>query len=274
MTFLLAPFIERRGNMEYSLLLIVILLVLGFIGSFFSGMLGIGGAIVKYPMLLYIPPLLGAAAFTAHQVSGMIALEVFFSSLIGVWSYRKGGYLNKTLILYMGSAIIIGSFIGSYGSNIMQESSVNLVYGILAVLAAILMFIPRKNVPENNGELYINRPLAAVLAFIVGLGSGIVGAGGGFLLVPIMLSILKVPTRITIATSLAITFISSIGGSIGKITTGQIEYGPAIILILISFIATPLGVKVGKSMNTKMLRGLLAILITVTALKIWMDIII
>ena len=46
-----------------------------------------------------------------QQVSGMIALEVFFSSLIGVWAYRKGGYLNKTLILYMGSAILLGSLI-------------------------------------------------------------------------------------------------------------------------------------------------------------------
>lgn len=272
MTFLLAPFLERRGNMELSILLIVILLALGFIGSFFSGMLGIGGAIVKYPMLLYIPPLLGAATFSAHQVSGMIAIEVFFSSLLGVWTYRKGGYLNKTLIFYMGSAIILGSFIGSYGSSILQESSVNLVYGILAVLAAILMFIPRKNVPENGGELRINRPLAAVLAFVVGIGSGIVGAGGGFLLVPIMLTILKVPTRITIATSLAITFISSIGGSVGKIITGQIEYGPAIILIMISFLATPLGVKAGKVMSTKMLRWLLAVLITGTAIKIWFDI--
>ena len=123
--------------MELSILLVIILLGLGFIGSFFSGLLGIGGAIIKYPMLLYIPPLLGATAFSAHQVSGMIALEVFFSSLIGVWAYRKGGYLNKTLILYMGSAILLGSLIGSYGSSILDERGVNLVYGILAILAAV-----------------------------------------------------------------------------------------------------------------------------------------
>ncbi|HWL24610.1 MAG TPA: sulfite exporter TauE/SafE family protein [Ureibacillus sp.] len=258
--------------MELSILLVIILLGLGFIGSFFSGLLGIGGAIIKYPMLLYIPPLFGITAFSAHQVSGMIAVEVFFSSLIGVWAYRKGGYLNKPLILYMGSAIILGSFIGSYGSSMLDEGGVNFVYGVLAILAAVLMFIPKKNVPINHGDLRINRPLAASLAFIVGIGSGIVGAGGGFLLVPIMLTILNVPTRITIATSLAITFISSIGGSVGKIITGQLEYGPALILIIISFIATPLGVKAGKAMNTKVLRWLLATLITATALKIWLEI--
>lgn len=253
-----------------SIILVIILLCIGFIGSFLSGMLGIGGAIVKYPMLLYIPPLLGATAFSAHQVSGMIALEVLFSSLIGVWSYRKGNYLNKTLIVYMGVAIVLGSFIGSYASSILDERGVNFVYGILAILAAVLMFIPKKDISEHE-DLHINRPLASSLAFMIGIGSGIVGAGGGFLLVPIMLTILNVPTHITIATSLAITFMSSIGGSIGKMITGQLEYGPAIILIIISFIATPIGVKAGKSMNTKILQWLLALLITATALKIWLD---
>lgn len=54
-----------------------------------------------------------------------------------------------------------------------------------------------------------NKWLVAGLAFIVGIGAGIVGAAGAFILVPIMLVVLKVPTRMTIATSLAITFISS-----------------------------------------------------------------
>lgn len=258
--------------MDFSLTFIIVLFLLGFIGSFLSGMLGIGGAIIKYPMLLYIPPVLGLTAFSAHQVSGVISVEVLFSSLAGVWAYRKGGYLNKELTVYMGSAIVIGSFIGSYGSNFLSENSINIVYGVLALLAAILMFIPRKNVEETNSKLPFNRLLASSLAIFVGIGSGVVGAGGGFLLVPIMLSILKIPTRVTIATSLAITFISSIGGSVGKLLTGQIEYWPAFILVIASIIAAPLGAKIGKAINTKLLRVLLAIVITVTAIKIWLDI--
>ena len=58
-----------------------------------------------------------------------------------------------------------------------------------------------------------------MLAFIVGASSGIVGAGGAFILVPIMLVILKLPTHMTIATSLAITFISSISITAGKSNT-------------------------------------------------------
>jgi len=133
------------------------------------------------------------------------------------------------------------------------------------------MLIPRKQVPETT-EVTFNKPLAAGLALFVGVGSGIVGAGGGFLLVPIMLVILKIPTRVTIASSLAITFISSIGSSIGKISTGQVEWLPVIILAVAAIIAAPLGAKVAKTMNTRALQIFLALLITLTAVKIWTDI--
>ena len=247
--------------------------VIGFVGSYVSGMLGIGGSIIKYPMLLYIPPLLGFTAFTAHEVSGISAVQVFFASIAGVWAYRKGGYLNKSLIVYMGAAILVGSFVGSYGSRFLSETGVNVVYGILALIAAVMMFIPKKHIDDKPmHEVSFNKVLASILAFIVGIGSGIVGAAGGFLLVPIMLVVLGIPTRMTIATSLAITFISSIGGTIGKLMTGQVDYYPAAIMIVASLIAAPLGAKAGKNMNTKVLQGILAVLILATAVKIWMDI--
>lgn len=256
-----------------DLTFIVVIFLIGFIGSFVSGMLGVGGSIIKYPMLLYIPPLFGLAAFSAHVVSGISAVQVLFASIAGVWAFRKGGYLNKSLIVYMGVSILIGSFIGSYGSSFLSEEGVNIVYGVLAVVAAVMMFIPKKQVDDIPlNEVTFNKPLAAILALIVGVGSGIVGAAGGFMLVPIMLTVLKIPTRMTIATSLAVTFISSIGGTAGKLMTGQVDYGPAIIMIIASVIAAPLGAKLSKNMNTKVLQMILALLIAGTAVKIWLDI--
>ena len=258
--------------MDLSITFIVVIFALGFVGSFISGMLGVGGSIIKYPMLLSIPPLFGLAAFTAHEVSGISAIQVLFASLAGVWAYRKSGLLHKEIIIYMGGAILLGSFIGSYGSGFLSEEAVNVVYGILAVIAAVMMFIPRKTV-EDTTVISFNKVVASSLALIVGIGSGIVGAAGGFLLVPIMLTVLKIPTRMTIATSLAITFISAIGGSVGKIITGQIDYWPAFIMIIASIIAAPLGAKIGQKMNVKILQWLLALLIAGTAIKIWVDII-
>lgn len=253
---------------------IITIFLIGFIGSYISGMLGIGGSIIKYPMLLYIPPLFGLAAFSAHEVSGISAVQVFFATIGGVWAYRKGGYLNKTLITYMGASILIGSFIGGYGSKLMSEGGINLIYGILALIAAVMMFIPKKGIDDIPlDQVKFNKWLAAILALIVGVGAGIVGAAGAFLLVPIMLVVLKIPTRMTIASSLAITFISSIGATVGKVTTGQVDYGPAAIMVIASLIASPLGAMAGKKVNTKVLQVILALLIFATAIKIWLDII-
>jgi uncharacterized protein len=252
---------------------IITIFLIGFIGSYISGMLGIGGSIIKYPMLLYIPPLFGLAAFSAHEVSGISAVQVFFATIGGVWAYRKGGYLNKTLIGYMGVSILIGSFVGGYGSRVMTEGGINLVYGILALIAAIMMFVPKKGIDDIPlDQVKFNKWLAASLALIVGIGSGIVGAAGAFLLVPIMLVVLKIPTRMTIASSLAITFLSSIGATVGKITTGQVEFLPSVIMIIASLIASPLGAMAGKKVNTKILQVVLAFLILATAIKIWMEI--
>jgi uncharacterized membrane protein YfcA len=252
---------------------IITIFLIGFIGSFISGMVGIGGSIINYPMLLFIPALLGFSAFSPHEVSGISAVQVFFATIGGVWAYRKGGYLNKTLILYMGLSVLLGSFIGGFGSRLLSDEQVNIVYGILAVIAAIMMFIPKRGIDDiPNDKVRFNKWLAAALAFIVGLAAGIVGAGGAFILVPIMLVVLKIPTRMTIASSLAITFISSIGSIVGKISTGQILFWPALILVVASLIASPLGAKIGKKSNTKILQFVLAALIIVTAFKIWFDI--
>lgn len=259
--------------MELSFDYVLVIFLIGFIGSYISGMLGIGGSIIKYPMLLYIPSLFGLAAFSAHEVSGISAVQVLFATIGGVWAYRKGGYLNKQLILYMGVSILIGSFIGGFGSRLLPGDAINFVYGVLALIAAVMMFIPKKGIDNIAlDQVIFNKPLAAVLAFIVGVGAGIVGAAGAFLLVPIMLGVLKIPTRMTIASSLAITFISSIGSTIGKVSTGQVEYLPAAIMIVASLIASPLGAHAGKKINAKILQVILAILIVITAIKIWIDI--
>lgn len=254
---------------------IITVFIIGFVGAFLSGMLGIGGAIINFPMLMYIPPALGVGHFTAHEVSAITAIQVFFATIGGVLAYRKGDFLNKTLIAYMGISILLGSFIGGFVSSQLPESGINIVYGILALISVILIFIPKKGIDHIPlDQVQFNKWLGAILAFIVGIGAGIVGAGGAFLLVPIMLVVLKIPTRMTIASSLAITLISSIGSITGKIITGHVAILPALILVMASLLAAPLGAIAGKRMNTKILQMIMGILILAVAIKVWMDILI
>ena len=256
--------------MDFAFL--ITLFIIGCIGSFLSGMVGIGGSVINYPMLLYIPPLVGVMALSAHEVSGIGAIQVLFSTLGGVLAYRKSGFLHRSLILYMGISILVGSLLCSYVSHFMPENGMNLIYGLLAIVAVIRMLIPKKGQrAEAEGEVTFHKGLASGIAFVIGGISGVLGAGGAFILVPVMLSVLKIPVRMTIASSLAITFLSAIGASTGKILTGQVMLLPAVVLMLASLAAAPIGAKVGQKINAVYLQWALAVMITATAVKIWLD---
>ncbi|TBL76372.1 sulfite exporter TauE/SafE family protein [Paenibacillus thalictri] len=252
---------------------IITIFAVGFLGSFISGLVGIGGSIINYPMLLFIPPLLGFAAFSAQEVTAISAVQVFFSSLMGMLVFRKGNLLHKQLIGYMGGSIVIGSFAGSLISAFLPSAVINMVYAVLALIAAVMMFLPKKGSDATDvSAVGFNKPLAVVLALIIGGVSGIVGAAGAFITVPVMLVVLRIPTRIAIASSLAVTFISSIGSAAGKMMGGHMLLGPAVVLVAASLIASPLGAALSKKTNTKALQWILAALITATVVKIWISI--
>ncbi|WFA03882.1 sulfite exporter TauE/SafE family protein [Bacillus sp. HSf4] len=253
--------------------LIMTLFLIGFTGSFMSGLFGIGGSIINYPMLLYIPPALGFAAYTSHEVSGIIVIQTFSATLSALWSLRKDMLIHYQLVLYMGSAIIIGSLLGGYGGRFLSADVINVVYAILATMAVIMMFMPKRGIDEREvTSVTFHKTTAVLFALIVGIASGIVGAGGAFILVPMMLIILKIPTRIAIGSSLAITFISSIGSAIGKLMAGAVLVWPSLIMVIAGMMAAPLGTMLSKQMNTKVLRAILAVLILGTALNIWIEI--
>lgn len=259
--------------MEYTVSHLLVLFLIGAIGSILSGMVGIGGSVIKYPLLLYVPPLLGFAAFNAQEVSAISAVQVFFSTLAAMVVFKKGGYVSSHLVAYMGTSIIIGSFIGGYGSKFLSNETINFVYAILASIAAVLMFFPKPSSSEDvlAENVQFNRLYAVGLSFIVGVASGIVGAAGAFIIVPIMLVILKVPTRVAIGSSVAITFISSIGATVGKVMGGHMLVVPSIVMVVASLLAAPVGAKLSQKMKTNVLEYILLALIVATVIKIWYE---
>lgn len=257
----------------------VVMIIIGFVGSFFSGLLGIGGAIINYPLLLYVPEWLGYPPFTPKEVASISMLQVFFASLTGIITNRisarkQESLVHKKLVLEMGFAILAGSLIGSFSSMLMDSGVINVIYGFLAVIAAALMIVPMRASLESRpvSEVVYNRVLAAGTAFVIGGISGIVGAGGAFILIPVMLSMLRIPTRITIASSLAIVFLSAVGGVIGKLAGGDLPLWPAVFAVIGSLLGAPVGIAVSRRLNVRLLRLALAILIFATAVKIWTDI--
>lgn len=253
---------------------VAVYVIIGLIGSFCSGMLGVGGAIVTYPLLYFVPPLFGAYAMTPNEISSTTMLQVFASTGIGMLMYRKSPWLDKRVVLVIGGGMLGGSLTGSFVSGFMPGVVIHLTYGLMALLAVVLML---KKTPGSLDEteprrVEFHRPLAVGLSVVVGCLSGIVGAGGSFLLIPLMIRVLKLPIRTAIASSLTVVFLSSIGGTVGKVAGGHLLYGLSALVVSVSILGAMLGAKVGQRANAQVLRLALAVIILLSAINIWSDV--
>lgn len=99
-----------------------------------------------------------------------------------------------------------------------------------------------------------------------------VGQGGAFIIIPILLYILKIPLRVALGSTLAIGLFSATAGAVGKIATGQVPFDMAGALLLGAMPSAMLGGITSRKSGTQFLRWSLAALISATAIKIWIDI--
>ncbi|MNT76548.1 Sulfite exporter TauE/SafE [compost metagenome] len=108
---------------------------------------------------------------------------------------------------------------------------------------------------------------------MVGVLSGMLGAGGAFLLTPLMRSVLGLPMRLIIANSLAVVFLSALSATATKALTGQIPYAQAALLVAGALAGSPLGARASLRAPVKALRWAMALVIGATAVKMTLDVI-
>ncbi|XCC80181.1 sulfite exporter TauE/SafE family protein [Staphylococcus xylosus] len=241
------------------------MLFIGVLGGFISGLVGIGGAIIIYPAILLLPPLLGLPTYSPYIASGLTSSQVFFSTLSGSIKARKKSVFSTHLISYMGGSMILGSALGALSANLFNADFINSIYIIIALLALILMFI---KVKPTYQVAQFNRPLIISIGIIIGVISGIVGAGGAFIIIPILLVVFKLPMNTVITNSIVIAFMSSIGAFTIKLIQGYIPLEDALFLILGSIIFAPIGFKVSNKVPNVIQKGIVIILIIIAILQL------
>jgi uncharacterized membrane protein YfcA len=249
----------------------LIIAVLGLITGFLSGLLGIGGGIVMAPLLLYVPPLFGLDPLPMRLVAGLTIVQGLFGCLAGAVTHRKFHFVSSKLSLYMGVSIFIAAASGGAGARLVSNEMLLFIFACLAFAASFLILVPVKKDSENpdvNG-LTFSRSKAVITASGVGLLGGLVGQGGSFLLIPLMTSVVKIPTRIAIGSNLAIVLLSSFAGFIGKAATGQIEWLMTIPIALTVMPAATLGGYASRVTPVQKLRQILAVLIALVAARMW-----
>lgn len=262
-----------------------------------SGMFGVGGGFLITPLLFFIgvPP----AVAVATGVNQVVA-----SSISGVLAHLK----RKTVDLQMGTVLLIGGLIGSligiWFFNLMSRLGqidliVQLSYVLfLGIIGGLMLqeslraLIRSKNAAAPKRKLHKhywlhNLPfkmkfrvsglyISVFPPLLVGMGVGvlaaIMGVGGGFIMVPAMIYLLGMPTKVVIGTSLfQITFVAAFTTMMHAVTNQSVDVMLAIFLIIGGVVGAQIGTRVGLKLKAEQLRIALALLVLVVAGKIAFD---
>ncbi len=244
---------------------------LALVAGFLSGLLGIGGGIVMAPLLLYVPPLFGLPPLSMHVVAGLTIVQGLAACLSGVVVHHRFNCVSRGLTCWMGLTIFVAAlFGGAYAGQVANEVLLLLIFGLMAFVAAILVFVPAV-ADKGNVELEgfsFSRARAVLAAGSVGVLGGMVGQGGSFILIPLMTTFVRVPTRIAIGSNMAIVFLSTLAAFLGKAFTGQIVWPPALVIAVAVVPAVQLGGMLSHRLPVARLRMLLGTCIGLAAVRI------
>ena len=254
--------------------LFLFLAMSGALVGFFSGLLGIGGGILMFPLLHYAPQLFGFDPIGVKNITGLTMVQGFFASLSAMLFYQTQGLVNRSLVLTLGSSLFLSSLAGALISKTVPDSMLLFIFGALALAASGLMFIPRSYGRDDltEDQVQFNQTAAVIIGVTVGFLIGLVGQGGAFITIPLMLYILKIPLRVALGSTLAIGLFSATAGMIGKTATGQIPFAMAAAVVIGAVPLAKAGAVLGRKTKTEYLRWLLAAIISATAIRILLDI--
>jgi hypothetical protein len=276
---------------------VVALLVLGAAVGVLSGVFGVGGGFLLTPLLIFIgvPPAV-AVASSANQLVG--------ASVSGAIAHWRRGNID----FLMGGLMLIGGFAGSALGvwlfallrRIGQvELFISLAYALLlTTLGALMAFestrsllrrryglIVRRKLHQHNwlhglpfklrfrrSKLYISALLPIILGFLVGILSAVLGVGGGFVMVPAMIYLLRMPTAVVPGTSLfQIIFVTAVVTLLQAVENNTVDAVLALVLLLGGVVGAQLGTRWGAKLRGEELRALLALIVLAVAAKLVFD---
>jgi uncharacterized membrane protein YfcA len=235
--------------------------IIGYLASLVIGislgLIGGGGSILTVPVLVY---LMGVDPISATAYSLFI---VGLTSLVGAWPKYKQGQVNiKTAIIFGAPSIIavyatrkfiipaIPQELFSIGGFTMTKPlMMMLLFAVLMVAASISMIRGGKSgiQAEDSGPQKFNYPLIMLEGIVVGMLTGLVGAGGGFLIIPALVVLSKLPMKQAVGTSLLIIAAKSLIGFTGDLSHMQMDWK---LLLTVSALAIA-GIFAGDALSKK-----------------------
>jgi uncharacterized membrane protein YfcA len=205
-------------------------LLIGLGTGLVVGITGASGVLLVVPLLTIV---MGMSMHTAVGTS--LFVDVITSLIVSI-SYYRHGSVNLRAALWLAVGAVIGAQAGAHVSNIVISSNVlNIGFLVfLFIMAVSMWFKSEKPQSENSHRLaemnWRNRLITLGIGLLLGINSGLFGAGGGMAFFLVLLIVLKYPTRLAIGTSTAIMALTAISGTVGYAIHGSVDYSVGAII--------------------------------------------
>lgn len=212
------------------------------------GLLGGGGSILTVPLLAYV------AGMDAKQAIATSLLVVGVTSAIGAISHARAGRVQWRTGLIFGAAGMAGAYGGGLLAQFIPGTFLLIGFAVMMIATAIAMLRGRKAIDVTDGTHRI--PIVKIIAegLVVGLVTGLVGAGGGFLVVPALALLGGLPMPIAVGTSLVVIAMKSFAGLGGYLSSVQIDWGVALGVTAAAVIGALVGARLTAMVNPDALR--------------------
>lgn len=264
--------------MESYIFYIVILLITGAGIGFASGLLGVGGGFIMVPVQFWLLTSMGIDPTIAIRVSLGTSLAVILpTALSGAYGhYKKEAVLLKPVVFLATMGVIGGIIGGTIASNIPGDV-MTFIFGAAVLIVAFIMIITNRH--ENKGKKRDNIFYYISGGLFMGIMSGLLGVGGGFIMVPFMAIFMRYNMHEAIGTSTAVIVFTSIGGIISYIFNGWGAYGlppysvgyvnlfQFIFLASVSIPMAQLGVKAAHRLPSKQLNYIFVMMLVYVGLR-------
>ena len=254
----------------------------GFAGScqwlvtaFLSGLLGLGGEILHAPILLHAPQAVGLDSLPVKEIIGLTMAQGLASVVSEVVWHHSSGYVSWRLMGYMGTSVAIFALVDTVVSSNVPDGALLSVFATTTLIVSGLFLASSPSDAVEAGTTAFSAPLAASLGAVVGFHwRGLVGQVGSFILIPPIVYVLRVPTRFASGSNLGIILVATLAGLGWKFGTAQVPLFLALALVGGAAPATQVRAWVSQRPRPKLLRFLLAGVVTSAAVAIWVDIIV
>ncbi len=242
------------------LIAVALALVIGTI----LGLLGGGGAILTTPMLVY------AAGVEPRAAVAMSLFPVGVTSLAGLGVHARSRAVRWRVGGAFGIAAMAGAFLGGRLAGLVSARALLVGFAAVMITSSAAMFGKRERRDEaTSGTRAISAASALGIGAAVGLVSGMVGAGGGFLVVPVLATAGRVPMREAIGTSLLVIAMQSLAGFAGHVMDVSIAWGLLLAMAAAMVSGGLVGAVLGRSISVAALRLAFAALVLAVGLFIF-----